>query len=350
VKIQIKPNIIRLYGAQHPENLCLSLGTEGRNLTVIEYGDFIHFKDDEIMIVEVYNEVFGNQKSAIYDFLNDLKKGKFANVLASENIVNGKRLGITIEMPSSDPVRIGRDSWWLRFKVPFKYTTRVKGTLPLLSSLDLEEYGSLIIHDGKEFGFYSFPPITAQNNKYKTFFKIKEEILSSDIFINVDKINLISGEEERTLQYLDAITLLEGALSSYPMQTWKKDVLNPSYMATLIEEIRELFLRERSIKGYKGVLSPLLRWNTVQRAFFIKLYEKEVLRPTVFKNQEMSLRRFCKELPSGDLLKKSYSTLKYYAEDIQNYLDYLHKEFINDFKAGIEIDVVYNILKKAMEE
>jgi len=332
-------HVIKMFGVAHSgSKMCMSQPTEGKNLVVVQHGwDTIYQdKDEGLLVVKCLNECFGN-KSSIDEYIGTLRKGGISNIDAGQ---------VDHHEPLTAPVRIdGGDDYWARCQVTFRYKTKKAGMHPLLMSLGLDTTSSIVIFDGEEFSFIHSVEDIDDPMRWS---QLRESIAGSGVFSDAKPARRVWPEDTVEIQQMRALRLLPGAISAYPMKVGEKDLLNPSYLKALVELLRAIVLKQRIYLG--SPLDDLLEWTPTHEELFTELYEHDMLRPKIT-TQDRSFVSFCEMLKkNGSPLAKYHpNTLANYAKKIQETLDSMHRSFVRDSHAPLEIDLVHTIITRARE-
>jgi hypothetical protein len=324
-------NLFAQIGSQHPGRLCLSLGAEGRNLTVFEYGDQFSQLGKDKMVAWFVNECVGDQDS-IKDFFIELKSEKFTNIQASE---------VHYAYPYTQPTRIeGTDKFWARIHTTFKYKSAIDGSFPHSLKLGLEGIGAVVISDGKEYAFFKSEDDLRYGDKWSN---LKEKIADPNVYANPGELTLVRvNDNDLTNKQLRMARMLPGALSFYPGGGF----LKPDFLHGVILDAEAIFLRKDRYRS--GILDELGGWPEIQQEVFLQMYNRGYLRPRI-SDRSRSLAQFHRELKQSkhELGKHPYTTIKVYADRIQETLDSLHELYVATPGTGIESDLLYSILSKA---
>jgi hypothetical protein len=114
----------------------------------------------------------------------------------------------------------------------------------------------------------------------------------------------------------------------------------------VILDAEAIFLRKDRYRS--GILDELGGWPEIQQEVFLQMYNRGYLRPRI-SDRSRSLAQFHRELKQSkhELGKHPYTTIKVYADRIQETLDSLHELYVATPGTGIESDLLYSILSKA---
>ena len=330
--------LVIMHDIEHPGNLCLSIGTEDKNLVVIEYGDtIISGREDKYYLkVKTINDCIGYDKSSIEEFIGQLERGVFENVKSTFVIQEPKRIS-------------EQELYWARILIELKFKGVESGTLTFTQALGLEGIGALIINEGREYGLYESKK---DLRHYSDWSDLKSSLYNEKIFVKV-KARRIRLEKIRDLekQQIGMICLLPGIAESFGFGTAKRVYVKPEFIEEVYTAIKILFLDRRPIpSSVCRMITQLLKLGLQDFILYETLYEKGYLRAGRI-SQKYSLKSFFRNVVQYDnpLNKyfRKYNTLRYHVRKIQETLEIIEKYITS--KAGLEAEILH-IIASGVEE
>lgn len=324
---------IKFFGMAHPgQNTCSSLCTEGRDLTVVEYGyEPVYLGSKQL--VRYTNELLGD-KSSIEEYIADLKAGKAKNVDPS---------GVQSMEPFREPMKVGNHCYWTRIKVVFVYEKPEDGFLPMSSEQRLQHFTSLIISNGREYCFLKSPDDLRPG---QTWAAVKEGLRNPEVVAEARDLTSF-GEKDSDFEEAKKFQLLGGAFSVHPWLIGNQECLKPQYLIDLLSTITSIIDKRTRLRTGNSIVDYLATWSTTQEELFNELYESGIFRTKLVNLQDRSLKHFKERLDrkkQSSLRDLEYTTLAYHAGAIQKTLDLIHEDFVEG-ESALEAELVYRILK-----